>query len=148
MATKTVTIDTNEWVYIDSRGDEHKVTNAETFTFTLTDGGASAVTYNVNEGQSVATDDGYNIVIDSPSKVNTTDIGTFADANDATEYTGGVRGIIRMTCDSTNAPQYWSIAKVTINNVDAPTAITKLVLEDQFGHEMVLPSTGEGWTVA
>lgn len=148
MASKTVTIDTNEWIYVDSRGDEHLVTNSETFTFTLTDGGASAVTYNVDNGQTVATDDGYNITIDAPSKVNTTDIGTFADAKDASEYASGVRGTIRMTCDSTNSPQLWSIAKVTIDDVDTPTAITKLVLEDQFGHEMVLPSDGAGWTVS
>ena len=43
MATKTVTIDTGEWIYLDKFGDEHVVTNGQTFTFTLTDGGAAAV---------------------------------------------------------------------------------------------------------
>jgi len=43
MATKTFTIDTNEWLYPDVTGITHAVTNAQTFTIELTDGGASAV---------------------------------------------------------------------------------------------------------
>ena len=58
MATKTVTIDTGEWNYIDSVGNPHVVTNGQTFTFTLTDGGAAAVDYSINTGQTVTTTDG------------------------------------------------------------------------------------------
>ena len=53
MANKTVTIDTGEWSYPDISGAPHVVTNAETFTFELTDGGAAAVYYGLNSGQSV-----------------------------------------------------------------------------------------------
>jgi len=147
MATKTVTLDSNEMDYIDSAGVVHKVTNAETFTFTLTDGGASAVTYNVNAGQTVATDDGYVLTFDTRVATKTTDIGVLADTQDAVNVYG-LRGEIGITCSSTGVRQNWRIAQLTVDDVDAPTSITKLVLEDQYGNKMDLPSSGSGITVA
>ena len=146
MAAKTVTIDTNEWKYIDSVGLPHIVTNGQTFTFELTDGGAAAVTYNVIPA-TITTTDGHRLVIDTIGKRSTIDIGTLADAGDATNYHNR-RGHFRITCTSTGVPQEWRIAQITVDNADAPTAITKLILEDQLGHIMVLPSDGAGWTVA
>ena len=56
MSTKTVTIDTNEWLYPDVSGITHAVTNGQTFTFELTDGGASAVTYQTDNIFDVGTE--------------------------------------------------------------------------------------------
>jgi len=150
MATKTVTIDTTnsgsrggEFEYIDASGQRHVVTNAETFTLTLTDGGAAAVTYNVDAGQTVKTDDGYVLTFDTQSKVTTLDIGTLADTQDATNV-HNCRGEIGITCSNSGIRQNWRIAQITLDNVDAPTSITKLKLEDQFGNIMNLPSDDAG----
>ena len=63
MATKTVTIDTGEWLYPDTTGVTHTVTNGETFTFDLTDGGASAVTWKNDLGGTLACTDGTRVNI-------------------------------------------------------------------------------------
>jgi hypothetical protein len=135
MAEKTITIDTNEWAYPDKSGAKHLVTNAETFTFTLTDGGASAVTYAL-DGGSVNCDDGGEVQLladagTAGSGNIARSIGPLADANDdATTY--GVEG--RWLMSYNNGPiQAWVPATLKIDNVDAPTAITAK-FEDQFGN--------------
>ena len=148
MATKTVTIDTGEWIYIDKNGIPHTVTNAETFTLTLTDGGAAAVDLEVIGDNSMTTTDGGVLRFRRQTdQANTArDAGFFADANDGAT-THNNRGEIVMSFND-DVEQVWRIAKIQMNNVDAPTAISDLRLEDQFGNVMNLPSTGSGWTVA
>jgi hypothetical protein len=116
MATKTVTIDTGEWVYVDISGKRHTVKNAETFTFELTDTSASKVTYVPIAGQSVELSDGGRIYLDADPAfsqlilkdtydgVSTNDIGrwTFADPDTGWKNT-------------------FNVTATTINNVDAPT---------------------------
>ena len=133
MSTKTVTIDTNEWNYPDAYGTKHTVKDAETFTFTLTDGGASAVTYAIDIDESVACDDGGQVKLlrDADNDNSTRSIGPLADANDdATVY--GVEG--RWLMSYNDGPvQEWVPATLKVDNVDAPTAITAK-FEDQFGN--------------
>lgn len=135
MSTKTVTIDTNEWIYPDSNGVQHTVTNAETFTFEMTDGGASAVKYAIDDGQSVATDDGYTIYfrpfIDDGNNTKLF-IGMLADANDNTT-TYNTPGEIVTSCPTTGRLQIWKLAQFKVDDVDAPTAISGR-FEDQFGN--------------
>lgn len=149
MATKTVTVDTGEWEYIDSTGRGHWVTNGQTFTFTLTDGGAAAVTYNLDAATSVTTTDGYTLHIRQQvdGKNQTRLIHTFADTEDTT-LVDNKRGELVIDCPVTGIPQYWRIAKIEMDNVDAPTLIENATFEDQFGNRMVIPRTGSGITVA
>lgn len=135
----TVTIDTGEWNYPDKFGVTHQVTNGQTFTFTLTDGGASAVKYQPNINQSVTTTDGYSLVF-RPLAENASgtggnalrSFGPTADAQDATKvYT--LAGEIGIACPVSGDVQYWKSADMTVDNVDAPTAISGL-FEDQFGN--------------
>lgn len=149
MATKTLTIDTGEWLYPDRFGITHEVTNAETFTFELTDGGASAVTYQQDHAKSVATTDGLRIHMRPQSEGNLggasgTNIGSRriwgpdADAlDDVTVYSQ--RGELAMECPSSGVIQYWKPVTVAIDNVDAPTTITAK-FEDQFGNSFTWTS--------
>ena len=140
MATKTFTIDTNEWLYPDVFGVTHAVTNAQTFTIELTDGGASAVSYQTNQGQSVTTTDGYSIPIfaraenASGTSGNTRrKWGPTADAQDGlTLYS--LAGEFTTRCPLTGIQQNWKPAKVNVDNIDAPTAITA-TFEDQYENE-------------
>lgn len=139
MATKTVTIDTNEWLYPDSFGITHAVTNAQTFTFTLTDGGASAVTYAQDNATSVTTTDGLTITMRPMSTAtNGTNNGTMrswgptADAQDGVAVRN-LAGEMCIECPKSGDKQYWKAASLTVNNVDAPTAISG-VWEDQYGN--------------
>jgi len=141
MASKTVTIDTNEWLYPSINGITHAVTNAQTFTFTLTDGGASAVTYSIDGGQSVTTTDGRRIVFlaDAENATNGTGNGNTirkwgptADAQDAvTLYSNA--GRISCLDPESHVRQNWVADTINVDNVDAPTAITAK-FRDQFGN--------------
>ena len=148
MATKTVTVDTNEWKYVDKFGIEHTVTNAQTFTFTLTDGGAAAVTYNFIPGQNVTTTDGYTIefapLVTASNSALQSEV--FADTEDATEVHKNFE--MRIKCPVSGDVQIWKVAKITLDNVDAPTVITSATFEDQFGNKMEIPDDGVGITVA
>lgn len=139
MATKTFTIDTGEWAYPDKFGDIHQVTNAQTFTVELTDGGASAVLYQPNINQSVTTTDGYTLVF-RPLAENSSatagnalrSFGPTADAQDATKVYN-LAGEIGIACPKSGDVQYWKSADMTVDNVDAPTAVSG-TFEDQFGN--------------
>jgi len=146
MATKTFTIDTGEWLYPDRFGITHSVTNAQTFTIELTDGGASNVTYQNDQAQSVTTTDGYRIEIFSPtdlgqvgSNSNTRRTwGPTADAQDAvTVYS--LAGEFTAKCPLTGKLQYWKPTTVNVDDVDAPTSITA-AFEDQFGNSFTWTS--------
>lgn len=149
MATKTVTIDTGEWIYLDSLGDPHTVTNAQTFTFELTDGGAALVDYAMDEAQTVTTTDGYTLYIRKQTEAGGTarKIEPLADALDGAVH-HNLGGEIVIECPVSGIKQIWKVDEVTVDDVDAPTSITNLKLTDQFGNTMTLPSTGSGITVA
>lgn len=140
MASKTITIDTNEWLYPDRTGITHSVTNAQTFTFTLTDGGASAVTFAQDNATSVTTTDGLRITMrpqaEYPGTVGAANAmrtwGPTADAQDDVKVYG-LSGEFVCECPTTGVIQYWKSAHMTVDNVDAPTTISAL-FEDQFGN--------------
>lgn len=141
MATKTITIDTNEWLYPDKFGVTHAVTNGQTFTIELTDGGASAVTYQNDQNQSVTTTDGYRIGIFAPTNTagQTASNGNVrrswgptADAQDGVAVYG-LAGEFTTRCPMTGAEQFWKPVTVTVDNVDAPTTISA-VFEDQYAN--------------
>jgi len=141
MATKTVTIDTDEWNYPDISGAKHMVTNAEAFTFTLTDGGASAVTYQNDLDGSVLCNDGSRVTIRRWAANATNGLvngnlartwGPTADAQDATAVYG-LAGEFVTSHSSNNVYQFWKPISLTVDNVDAPTAISG-TFEDQFGN--------------
>ena len=141
MATKTCTIDTGEWLYPDSTGVTHLVTNAETFTFELTDGGASAVTWANDINKSLVCTDGSRITI-RPQAVGSTNgtgngnarraWGPTADAQDGVAIYG-LAGEFAASHSSNNITQFWKAISVLADDVDTPTAITA-TFEDQFGN--------------
>ena len=57
--TATFTIDTGEWVYVDSNNVQHTVTDAETFDIAVTDTSTTVVKWLPSANQSVTTTDGY-----------------------------------------------------------------------------------------
>ena len=140
MATKTVTIDTGEWLYPDTTGVTHTVTNAQTFTFTLTDGGASAVTWINDLDGSLSCTDGSRVTIrrHADNATNGTGNGNTgkkwgltADAQEgAVQY--GIPGEFVASHSSNNIPQYWRLATINADDTDTPTSITAK-FEDQFG---------------
>ena len=149
MATKTFTIDTGEWIYIDKNGSPHTVTNAQTFTTTMTDGSATKVDYYVDAANSMTTTDGYTLYFrpEVDGGMGARKIEIFADTEDATGVHNKA-GELCIECPVTGIVQRWRVAQITIDDVDTPTAVSGLKLEDQFGNVMDLPSTGSGITVA
>jgi len=147
MATKTITIDTGEIIYIDANGHPHTAKNAETFTFTLTDGGSTAVSYNMIAAQDFLCDDGSRVHIRLQTDSNNTarKIETLADTqNNTTLYDVG--GEIVMVNDACGIEQHWRIAQIKVDDVDTPTALN-LTLEDEFGNVMVIPHPAAGGTL-
>ena len=150
MATKTVTIDTDEWIYIDATGIGHTITNAQDFTTTLTDNSETDVQIYVDATQDgVTTTDGYVIDFQPEADQNSTAryIGSIADTAD-TVLTHGLSGEFVCKCPTTGLVQRWKPAQVTLDDVDAPTALTATRFEDQFGNVMAIPNTGSGITIA
>lgn len=140
MATKTVTIDTGEWKYPDAHGGLHLVTNAQTFTFTMTDGGAAAVTYVIDPVQSVTTTDGYVIKINPVTDQKGNSLlfgGVLADTQDATTLYNPRGEMVCQCSASGDEKQYFRIAQLKLDNVDAPTELT-FRGEDQFGNWFLL----------
>lgn len=139
MATKTFTIDTGEWKAPDRFGITHEVTNAQTFTMELTDGGASAVLYQTDQAQSVTTTDGHRIHIFAATENASATAGSTrrswgptADAQDGvTVY--GLRGEFNTRCPLSHIVQNWTASKINVDDIDTPTAITA-TFEDQFGN--------------
>lgn len=147
MATKTVTIDTGEWLYPDKFGKQHTVKNAETFTFELTDGGASAVTYAQDKATSVLCDDGRRVhmrqqaISSNPAATGANAARTWgptADAQDGVKVYG-LSGEFVCQCPESGEIQYFKTAHLTVDNVDAPTTISGL-FEDQFGNSFTWTS--------
>lgn len=141
MATKTVTIDTGEWLYPGINGITHTVTNAQTFTFDLVDGGANAVTYAINGGQSVTTTDGRRIVLlaDAENATNGTGNGNTSRKWGPTSDTGegstfySQSGRISCLDPESGVRQDWVADKILVDDTDTPTAITA-TFRDQYGN--------------
>jgi hypothetical protein len=140
MATKTVTIDTGEWKYPDASGVTHLVTDGQTFTFDMTDSSASDVQFKITANQEITTTDGYKIKINPfVDNTNTADVfgGVLADTQDATTLYG-LRGTMVCECSaSAGVKQFFRIAQLKLDNVDAPTELT-LLAEDQLGNDFLL----------
>lgn len=140
MASSTVTIDTDEWEYIDSFGIGHVVTNAQTFTLTVTDGGVADVRYNVPTGQNVTTTDGLNIVFRPETDVRNAhrEIGPTTDAGQGSDF-DGLRGELVVECPKSGRIQRWRVAKLNPSDADYGAAGTiGATFEDQFGNRMVI----------
>lgn len=139
MASSTVTIDTGEWVYPDSFGVTHTVTNGQTFTLTVTDGGASTVEYNIPLAQSVTTTDGYTLTFrpeasSSNSGSGFRTIGYLTDAGQGSNFYS-IRGELCIECPVSGRIQRWTVAKINPSDSDYGSAGTiGATLEDQFGN--------------
>ena len=145
MSTKTITIGAGEWVYPDSFGVKHTVTTSQTFTVELTDGGASAVTYQTDQAQSVTTTDGYRIPIFSRTENASAAAGNTrrtwgptADAQDGVAVYS-LAGEFTTRCPLSGRTQAWKPSTINIDNVDSPTSITAK-FEDQFGNNFTWTS--------
>lgn len=149
--TSVVTVDTGEWVYIDSTGTPHTVTNAETFNLTIDDTSATVVNWYVLPGESVVTDDGYTIEF----RTQVTAGGEVLKMNTGgdTLYDGvavySAPGEWPMSISVNNVIQNWKPAQFYTSDVDmaaagtigANTAVTQFTMEDQFGNVMKMPSS-------
>jgi len=139
-ATSTITVDTTtahtdsaEWVYIDSTGVPHTVTEAETFTMLVSDDGAADVQYNFVVGQTLATDDGYVLTFRPRSG---SQIAVLTDAGQGSAFYGA-RGEMSISCSSNNVIQHWVPATITPSDADFGSAGTiAATWEDQFGNKM------------
>ena len=130
MATKTVTIDTGEWKYPDVSGILHTVTNAQTFTFTLTDTAATNVPYEIDNNQKVTTTEGLTLYINQSETER-----IMIRASDTGEGTALYRqeGLLAIQDPTTGVVQYWKPAIWNVDDADAPTSITA-TFEDQYGN--------------
>ena len=144
MATKTATCVDGGLVFSDPTGVRHTVTTSQTFTFDLTDGGASSVAYRQNVGTSVTTTDGRTLTF-RPSSENATNgtgngnggrvWGPTADAQDGAAQVN-LAGEFCTSFSEGNITQCWKAETLTVDNIDAPTAMTGR-FADQFGRHMV-----------
>lgn len=144
MATKTATCNAGGLLFQDPTGIYHTVTTGQTFTFDLTDGGASAVIYRQNIATSVTTTDGRSLVFRPQAEMSQVGAagtngairqwGPTADAQDGvavlslagefvTEFTEG------------NIQQIWKAETLTVDNIDAPTTMVGR-WKDQYGRFM------------
>ena len=117
--TGTVTIDTNEWVYVDRMGIEHTVTDGETFTFSSTDNSTTSVVWKLDPGQSVATDDGYTLYMDNTDKNHF--FLEFADTDNTNAATNVGEWVI--LDPQTGQRDVWVCTSATVDDVDAPSTI-------------------------
>lgn len=147
MASSTITIDTNEWTYIDRFGIGHQVTNAQTFTLTVTDGGATTVEYNIPLEQSITTTDGYKITF-RPECENASGtggsgfrkLGFFTDAGQGAAFRQPpMTGELVCECPVSGVIQRWKPVTITPSDADYGSAGTiAAVFEDQFGNRMTI----------
>lgn len=141
MATKTITCVDGGFKFEDPTGIQHTVTTSQTFTFDLTDGGASAVAYRQNNATSVTTTDGRTLVF-RPRAENASGIGgnsirkwgPTADAQDGAAVLS-LAGEFVTDFTEGNISQRWVAETLTVDNIDAPTLISGR-WKDQFGRYM------------
>ena len=145
--TSVVTIDTDEWKYPGVDGITHTVTDTETFNLTIEDT-ASNIKWEVLEGETLATDDGYTLTFIANRDANNTSYKLNVDAIADATLSTTLPGELRMRCSDTEIEQIWKFAQFYATKVagDAAgvlggsTTITQCVCEDQFGHTMTLPA--------
>ena len=118
--TVTVTIDTNEWTYLDHAGIAHVVTNGQTFTLASTDTGTGAI-YNPTAGQSVSCTDGTRIYFHSTSA--TQDVVVPAGDTAITNNNSSLGNWV-LSCTSDNIQERWKCTGLDMNDADAPTEFT------------------------
>ena len=138
MASSTVTIDTDEWEYIDRFGIGHIVVNAQTFTLTVTDGGVSNVTYNIPEGETVTTTDGYTLYFRPEFDMNNVarTIGPVTDAGQGSDFYS-VGGELVIECPVSGEKQRWVADTLNPSDADYGSAGTiAFQMRDQFGNVM------------
>jgi len=143
MATKTATCGAGALVFTDPFGIQHTVTTSQTFTFDLTDGGASAVAYRQNINTSVTTTDGRTLTFRpqaDPSQLGAANStgrvwGPTADAQDGVEVVN-LSGEFCTDFSEGNIRQNWKAESLTVDNIDAPTTMTARWC-DQYGRHMV-----------
>jgi hypothetical protein len=141
MATKTVTCVANGFKFQDPFGIQHTVTTGQTFTFELTDGGASAVTYQQNNATSVTTTDGRTLIF-RPDATNASGTsggvirtwGPTADAQDGAAVLS-LRGEFHTQFTEGGIDQCWVAETLTVDNIDAPTLISGR-WKDKYGRYM------------
>ena len=141
MAASTITIDTDEWSYVDSTGVGHTVTNGQTFSMTVVDGGTAAVKYAIPVAQSVTTTDGYNVNIRPNANGDNAhrSIHFLTDAAEGSDLRfPAVNGELVMDIDNgANVQQIWRIQTIQPSDADFGSAGTMgWKLEDQFGNTM------------
>ena len=143
MATKTVTCVANGLKFEDPFGVEHTVTTGQTFTFDLTDGGASAVAYRQNINESVTTTDGRTLVFRRKVENATNGTGNgnagrtwgpTADSQDATAILS-LAGEFTTEFSECGINQRWVAETLTVDNVDSPGQIDG-TWKDQYGRFM------------
>ena len=133
MSQKTITIDTNEWQYPDAYGVTHTVTNAQTMTFELTDGGASAVTWKSNAATLTTTDGKLIVVRPQADTANSSNLGrAWGPKADAQQGAARYNIAGELCTQMSGGPlQCWTPAVFNVDDTDAPTSITA-TFEDQF----------------
>jgi hypothetical protein len=144
VATKTITCVANGLKFEDPTGVQHTVTTSQTFTFDLTDGGASAVAYRQNNATSVTTTDGRTLVFRPQATMSQPGAATFngtigvwgptADAQDGLAVVG-LAGEFVTEFSEGGVDQYWKSETLTVDNIDAPTLISGR-WKDQYGRYM------------
>jgi hypothetical protein len=118
--TVTVTIDTNEWTYLDHAGIAHVVTNGQTFTLASTDTGDGAI-LRPNVDQSVSCTDGTRITIHSYNSVQ----GVVVPAGDtAVTNNNSSLGEWVMSCSSDDIQERWKCSGLDVDDADAITEFT------------------------
>ena len=151
MATvnSVVTIDTNEWTYIDAFGIGHIVTNAQTFQLRIDDNAADDVRYYVANGQTpITTTDGYKLTL-RPRTENATNgtsngndyrkIAPITDAGEGSNFYS-LRGELSIECPVSGIIQHWTVEKLNPSNADFNAAGTITgTFRDQRGNVMVMP---------
>jgi len=146
-----VTLDTNEWTYVDAFGIGHIVTNAQTFQLRIDDNGAADVRYYVANGQTpITTTDGYKLTLrprtdaaQPVSGVSTgNEYGMIAPITDAGEGSNfySLRGELSIECPVSGIIQHWVVEKLNPSNADFNAAGTITgTFRDQRGNVMVMP---------
>lgn len=151
----TVTIDTDEWVYLDRFGIGHTVTNAQTFQLRIDDNGTADVRYYLAVNQTpITTTDGYKITF-RPQTENSSGtagnayrmVAPLTDAGQGSDFLS-LRGEFVIECPVSGVRQIWKVAKMNPSDADFGSAGTiTMTLEDQFGNVMVVPAPAVGGSV-
>lgn len=129
----TVTIDTDEMTYVDLRGFNHVIDDAQTWTFDLTARGSSEV-YNVIAGASLST--------------GNTNLGIEADPA-FSEFTVSANATAELEAGSITFVEPWNsnerhpyqITTVTIDDIDEPTDMD-ITLTSKRNPEWTIVMTG------